>query len=284
MTSAGIDFLSPKQWWVFDSGDLRIPGFATPDDLLDAAFMEEPAKETPKNTPRKGSARATAKKSGVRLGGGQEALIRARIVMHLIALCDGVFPGGGEMNRPFVKAYQEVKGAKQQPDSATIERTIAILVQEGKLRRLTFTFNDKRSKNDVQKKILITSDVTPTDPRVRDVQRQMIRQYPVLYVPPQCWKPEWGLLPRGQWKPRVGDLPIDDSTTVERAGNAYRDHGLFKELQAMLDAHKPKPPTGLIPRTLGEEQKPQSLLPGEQRKNYNEVTLGAATGYHGRPR
>lgn len=113
--------------------------------------------------------------------GGSMAVLRRKIIMDLLGKCGGVMPGGKSLEIPFTASWQK-HGHTGQPDSATIRAAINALEITGQVRPLTFSF--KTSKGGMVTKLLVLDAKLSNDnPKVMEVQDQIIECEPYSYIP-----------------------------------------------------------------------------------------------------
>ena len=117
--------------------------------------------------------------------GGSMAVLRKKIILEIVEKCGGVFPGDKELWYPFTTAWILKVGGEAKPDDRTIKAAKKALIDGGKLRQLRFTF---RNKNGVAttKSIITLMEIDPTDPKVKELERQLIAHDPCQYIPEQA--------------------------------------------------------------------------------------------------
>lgn len=144
--------------------------------------------------------------------GGSIAAQRRKIVMDIIERCDGIYPGIAELSAPFKEQWTN-SGYPGKAETKTLNAVIKYLCDSGKLRQLTFCFKDKRGL--VVKKSMITKiEVSPTDPRVSEMQNIVSSKHPAWHIPGETGVSEevrskiWN--PKGPMKNRtVKDLELE---------------------------------------------------------------------------
>lgn len=125
--------------------------------------------------------RATRPKTGIKRGEGIVALHRKEIIMEIIHQAGGVFPGDRELWSPFCTVWVRT-GKGPAVDIATVRRASDNLVRSGALQR--FTFACKLSGGiTVTRSILCLPGISPTDQRVREIERKIIEHGRDVYVP-----------------------------------------------------------------------------------------------------
>ncbi|KAL2037504.1 hypothetical protein N7G274_009785 [Stereocaulon virgatum] len=113
--------------------------------------------------------------------GGSVAMLRKNIVMDLVEKCHGIFSGSGEMVTPFTVEWSK-RGLEGNPEKRTVQNAVNNLCAEGKLRRITFTYQNKHGI--VATKTMFTlASIDPADSRVKEMQTRMIAYHPRYYVP-----------------------------------------------------------------------------------------------------
>lgn len=117
-------------------------------------------------------------------GGGSVGVLRRKIIMDIVQKCGGVYSSDRELVPPFVTAWIKL-GKAGRPDAKTVQAAYKYLVQAGKLRQLTFSFMTPKGVM-VTKTMATAIDVSPTDPRVKEIQDNMISSHPNFYFPPEA--------------------------------------------------------------------------------------------------
>ena len=113
--------------------------------------------------------------------GGSVAMMRRNIVMGIMETCEGVFGGHREMARPFAAEWAR-KGQGGRPEEKTIYNVIHTLCSEGQLREIEFAFRSKQG-NLVTKSMLTLPNVDHRDPKVKDLQKNIMAHYPRNFLP-----------------------------------------------------------------------------------------------------
>ncbi len=136
-------------------------------------------------TPNAGEPKPPVKSSPARMSrlGGSVAILRRKIIMDLIEKCDGVFPSHREIVLPFAAEWAKRKGEDGTPEAKTVLTAVNQLCAEDKLRKITFSFQDKHGII-TTRTMLTLPDVDITDPRIKETQTQIAAHYPRLYIPP----------------------------------------------------------------------------------------------------
>ena len=117
--------------------------------------------------------------------GGSLAVLRKKIILEVVEKCGGVFPGDRELWFPFTTAWMAKVGRDAKPDDRTIKAAKKALVDSGRLRQLKFTFLNKNGIA-VTKSIITLMEIDPTDPKVKELERQIIAHDPRHYIPEQA--------------------------------------------------------------------------------------------------
>lgn len=118
----------------------------------------------------------------VAVGGGSLGVLRRKIIMDIIEACGGVYSGVKELAAPPATAWKK-QNRTGRPDSRTVQTAFKYLVATGKLRQLTFSFSANGLM--VTRTMATTTDISPTDQKVKDIQKNMISSYPSFYFPPE---------------------------------------------------------------------------------------------------
>lgn len=166
-------------------------------------------------------------KSGVRkvkLGGGTIAARRRKIVMDIVEKCEGIYPGVFELGAPFKDAWLKY-GYLGRPDTSTLKAAVKALCDNGTLRQLTFSFKDTRGIL-VTKTMITKVEISPTDPKVLEMQNTIIGMHPHTYIPQELEMPddvrEAFRRTKGYAKMRtVKDLEVDENQVQLNRVPAY---------------------------------------------------------------
>ena len=131
---------------------------------------------------KKNNFELSPKKQKISIGHGSIAHQRTNIVISIIRKCEGVFPGGPEINQPFSDLWKSLNGTTT--DGRTVSRAIKDAVDSGKLRKIYFTFKDKDGIL-IKRSILTLIDITPQSTAVKMLQDCIVAKHPRFYRPPQ---------------------------------------------------------------------------------------------------
>ncbi|MCJ1391605.1 hypothetical protein MMC18_004469 [Xylographa bjoerkii] len=120
--------------------------------------------------------------------GGSVAVLRRKIIMEIVDHCGGVFPGDREIWQPFCDVWKLRNGGGK-PDHRTVLAAVKYLVDNGKLRKLKFTFDHEGIAT--TRSIVTSPDIPPTDPKVKDLRQKMIDHAdtsarPKMYIPEEA--------------------------------------------------------------------------------------------------
>ncbi|MCJ1281618.1 hypothetical protein MMC26_000938 [Xylographa opegraphella] len=120
--------------------------------------------------------------------GGSIAVLRRKIIMEIIDHCGGVFPGDREIWQPFCDVWKS-RNCGGKPDHRTVLAAVKHLVDNGKLRKLKFTFSHEGVAT--TRSIVTSPDISPTDPKVMDLRQKMIihvdtSSRPKPYIPEEA--------------------------------------------------------------------------------------------------
>ncbi|KAL8816450.1 MAG: hypothetical protein Q9223_004545 [Gallowayella weberi] len=147
-----------------------------------------------KNSPSKivvGGHHGPTARGGLRrvtLQGGTLAAQRRKIVMDIVEKYEGIYPGVFELGPPFKDAWQKY-GYSGSPDPSTLRAAVKVLCDNGMLQQLTFAFKDPRGI--VVTKTMITKvDISPTDPKVLEMQTTIKNMHPHSYIPQEVEIPD----------------------------------------------------------------------------------------------
>ena len=113
--------------------------------------------------------------------GGSTAMLRKNIIMEIIEKCEGVFPGHKEMCLPFAAEWKR-RGQQGTPESKTISNAVNALIKEQKLRQITFAAQTRQGAV-VTKNMLISPTIDTADPKVKEVQTNIVAYHPRHFIP-----------------------------------------------------------------------------------------------------
>lgn len=112
---------------------------------------------------------------------GSIGLLRRNIIMDIIDICGGVFPGHKELVAPFISQWMKMKKPGK-PDGKTVHAAYRLLVNSGKIRELKFSFQDLNGLM-VTKSMTTRVEIDPIDAKVKKLQQDIIACYPQYFIP-----------------------------------------------------------------------------------------------------
>ena len=115
---------------------------------------------------------------------GSMGVLRRKIIMDIVQTCGGIYPGARELMPPFYTAWMKLQKLGK-PDPRTLQTAFAHLVQSGKLKQITFSFRCAKGSM-VTRTMATLMDISPTDQRVKDMQKHIKDSWPIMYLPPQA--------------------------------------------------------------------------------------------------
>lgn len=153
----------------------------------------------------------------VTITGGSVSMLRKNIVMDIMQMCGGIYSGHRELIGPFLTAWSK-QNKPGTPDSRTVYKAFRALVQAGKLRELKFSFQTRAGLM-VTKSMITLSSISPTDPRVVEMQQLIKNCHPSPYIPEGAENSNQTRIapvPASRWKTNraLADLEIDDENEV----------------------------------------------------------------------
>ena len=149
--------------------------------------------------------------------GGSMGILRRKIIMDIMQLCDGVYSGSKELVTPFISAWRKQSNPGK-PDAFTVYKAVRSLVQSSKLREIVFSFQTPQGLM-VTRSMITTSDISPTDPRVIKMQKAITSAHPSYYIPKEVEITE-GVRSSDSYFSKAGvnqgfaDLEIDNKSQV----------------------------------------------------------------------
>ncbi|KAL8735942.1 MAG: hypothetical protein Q9166_000504 [cf. Caloplaca sp. 2 TL-2023] len=149
---------------------------------------------------------------------------RRQVVQAIVERCGGVYPGLDELRVPFNDQWWK-SGHFEKTDRSTLRAAVKSLYDNGTCRQLTFSFKDLQGLV-VTRTIITKIDIKPTDPKVIEMQNNIKRMYPNLYIPQetgnsdQVRESSWDS--RGHAKMRtVKDLEVEEAPVQLTRTPAY---------------------------------------------------------------
>ncbi|RAR07213.1 tfiiic transcription initiation factor complex subunits protein [Stemphylium lycopersici] len=132
---------------------------------LHSAIVEAPVPLLPGTKPR-------AKESGI---GGSQRHFRQRIILDIIKRCNGVFPGGGEILRPFLTLWRERHAQIKEPSLSTISETLRSMACQPKfgLKHWNFAAQNKNTPGTTTRRMFTWANLTERSPEVLRLAHNM---------------------------------------------------------------------------------------------------------------
>ncbi|KAL9606842.1 MAG: hypothetical protein Q9179_000050 [Wetmoreana sp. 5 TL-2023] len=144
--------------------------------------------------------------------GGTVAAQRQLIAMDIVEKCGGIFPGIRELGMPYQDGWIKAKQSGR-VEKEVVQNAVKALCDSGKLRMLTFSFKDRHGLV-VNHKMITKVEISPTDPKVLEMQKKIMRMHPKPYEPEEVKVSDevretfWN--PQGRMKNRtIADLEVD---------------------------------------------------------------------------
>ena len=163
--------------------------------------------------------------------GGSIAMLRKKIIMEIVEKCEGVFPSHKEMCSPFAAEWKK-RGQQGTPEAKTISNAVDALIKEHKLRQITFAAQ-ARQRIVVTKSMLILPTIDPTDPKVKEIQTNMVAFHPRHFIPtavlpPQVYQNAEIPVNSEEASDKVTEGIVQEATTLEAPG--MRRLGIAKKI------------------------------------------------------
>ncbi|KAL8721816.1 MAG: hypothetical protein Q9225_001571 [Loekoesia sp. 1 TL-2023] len=164
--------------------------------------------------------------------GGSIAAQRRKIVMDIVERCGGIYPGIPELGAPFKEQWTS-SGHVGRAETATLKTVVKTLCESGQLRQLKFCFKDYRGLV-VTRSMLTKVEVSPTDSRVSEMQKVIIKTHPAWYIPDEAGVSDevrntyWN--PKGPMKNRtMKDLEVEGEKVQLQQKPSYLERYEIKE-------------------------------------------------------
>ncbi|KAL8708455.1 MAG: hypothetical protein Q9220_006679, partial [cf. Caloplaca sp. 1 TL-2023] len=113
--------------------------------------------------------------------GGTVAALRKKVIMGIVEKCGGIYPGIAELGLPFKDEWGK-SGQSGTVEKRTLKATVKALCESGKLRHLQFSFKDPHGLV-VTRSIITVAEISPTDPKIKEAESNIIGMYPAAYIP-----------------------------------------------------------------------------------------------------
>ena len=113
--------------------------------------------------------------------GGSTAILRRDIVLDLVHKCGGVFPEAGAMRAPFGREWK-ARGQPGLPDRNTVIHAVNVCCEQGKLRRIVFSFKDRYGITNTST-IFALPEIGSRDPKITETQEMIKQRHPQTFVP-----------------------------------------------------------------------------------------------------
>ena len=120
----------------------------------------------------------------VTMSGGSMGVLRRKIIMEIVEACGGVFPGVRELLLPFITAWHKLDKTGK-PDARTLQTALNYLVGSAKIRQITFTFQTNKGLM-ITRTMLALAEISPSDWKVKDMQKKIEQSHPSIYLPPEA--------------------------------------------------------------------------------------------------
>jgi hypothetical protein len=147
--------------------------------------VAEPSRDIPGITQLDPDDDQPQSKKGSRSGvsGGSVGFLRRKIMLDLVERCGGAVPSNTHTIWKAFASYWQRAGHAGKPDNRTIAAAMKSLCDNGKLKKMKFAHKDKNGVM-ITKEILAKPNLSPTDPIIRELQKNMIDSHPMPYISP----------------------------------------------------------------------------------------------------
>ncbi|KAI7152075.1 hypothetical protein KC352_g28205, partial [Hortaea werneckii] len=119
-------------------------------------------------------------KAGTRPRAGNVVHQRTNLIFDVLDQCNGVFPGNREIWYPFATLW--FKLYSQTPDRRTVDQSVKTLVDTGKLKKLTFTFQSDKGEN-VTRSVLALPEIDSSSELVDRMKQAIVTAHPIQHLP-----------------------------------------------------------------------------------------------------
>ncbi|KAI5241313.1 hypothetical protein E4T43_05540 [Aureobasidium subglaciale] len=145
-----------------------------------AQLFSKPVVRTPATAARFSSRAKAPTKVGVGRSGGIVSYNRNRVLLEIVHQNGGIFGGDRELFYPFVTVWD--REFQRRPDRHTLDRVLAGLIDEGRLKKESFTFSTSDGKV-FTKAIVMEPQIDPDSEEVQALKQKIIEIHPMTYVP-----------------------------------------------------------------------------------------------------
>ena len=243
-------------------------------DITDAAVAEPEVPQVTLDSSSKLKRGSGVKK--MKPQGGSIAAQRREIVMEIVERCGGIYPGISELGVPFKEQWTR-SGYPGKSEAATLKLVVKSLCESGKLRQLTFCFKDRRGL--IVKRSMVTKvEVSPTDPRVSDMQKMIIKMHPAWYIPDATGRLEevrdtyWN--PKGRMKNRtVKDLEVEEEKVQLQQKPEYLERYEVKEKSKQERKVQEERQASIIRALVAQGKLPDRSILGSLKTRYSRNRL-----------
>jgi hypothetical protein len=134
-------------------------------DGIHSAIVEAPVPPVPGTKPR-------IKEPGK---GGSQRRFREKVILDIIKRCNGVFPGGGEILRPFLTLWRERHSNIKEPSLSTISETLRSMASrpEFGLKHWNFASQNKNTPGTTTRRMFTWAHLNERSPEVLKLAHNM---------------------------------------------------------------------------------------------------------------
>lgn len=225
------------------------------------------------NTPARSSRAKAANKVGVGRSGGIVSYNRVRVLLEIIRLNGGVFGGERELYYPFVTVWD--REYQRRPDRHTLDRVLASMLEEGKLKKITFGFTASNGQP-VTRAIIMEPHIDPESQVVQDLKQKIIDVHPMSYVPESTdVLPELRL--RMEHDSRIKGPNIHTFFQRDPEASVSRIQGPQKVHLGMTEARMQKGVSARRRRREEEERRQQRYMQAQMEEEIDEAVAALST-------
>ncbi|KAI9655931.1 MAG: hypothetical protein M1831_004776 [Alyxoria varia] len=189
--------------------------------LYHQVHPQEQEEVTPKKTHKQ--------RMAISRSGGSIAQQRYRTILDLLEQANGAYPAGRELSIAFAHVYVK-SGSQTSPDHQTVARAVKSLINNGKIRKVTFVFAGYGGVT-YSKSIIHLPHLSFDSEVARCLREKMIKSGAELYFPPEVEVPEKHRQP----KPLV---QRKEPTSIPRTSRAKKRHDKSSGAKRLVPAWK----------------------------------------------
>lgn len=219
-------------------------------------------------------------KVGVGRSGGIVSYNRNRVIMEIVQRNGGMFGGDRELYYPFVTAWD--REFQRRPDRHTLDRVLAGLIEEGRLKKEPFSFSTAEGKI-FTKTLVMEPHIDPESAEANALKQKIIECHPMTYVPEGIEVlPELRLRIENDLRGGKGMQDVhnpNSSFIYDPTAVVTRIQGPQKVQLGMTEARMKKGVTARRHRREEEERRQQRYFQAQMEENIDNAVAALTTDF-----